>query len=107
MTGLAAAEAAVARRAGTPALRASSPAATTLFSDLMRFPQAPGPAERALGGGPRLSPRAARRSARTWRPVVTEWFGQRFRCLAFDLPGHGSSAPLAEDNRPFGSWGAP
>jgi pimeloyl-ACP methyl ester carboxylesterase len=32
-------------------------------------------------------------SARTWRPVMTGPFGQRFRCLAFDLPGHGSSAP--------------
>jgi pimeloyl-ACP methyl ester carboxylesterase len=32
-------------------------------------------------------------SARTWQPVMTGPFGQRFRCLAFDLPGHGSSAP--------------
>jgi pimeloyl-ACP methyl ester carboxylesterase len=32
-------------------------------------------------------------SARTWRPVMTGPFGQRFRCLALDLPGHGSSAP--------------
>jgi pimeloyl-ACP methyl ester carboxylesterase len=32
-------------------------------------------------------------SARTWDPVLTGPFGQRFRCLAFDLPGHGSSAP--------------
>jgi pimeloyl-ACP methyl ester carboxylesterase len=32
-------------------------------------------------------------SARTWRPVMTGPFGQRFRCLAFDLPGHGASAP--------------
>lgn len=30
-------------------------------------------------------------SARTWHPVITGWFGQRFRCLAFDLPGHGES----------------
>jgi pimeloyl-ACP methyl ester carboxylesterase len=31
-------------------------------------------------------------SARTWRPVMTGSFGQRYRCLAFDLPGHGDSA---------------
>jgi pimeloyl-ACP methyl ester carboxylesterase len=31
-------------------------------------------------------------SARTWAPVMTGSFGQRFRCLAFDLPGHGGSA---------------
>jgi pimeloyl-ACP methyl ester carboxylesterase len=30
-------------------------------------------------------------SARVWAPVITGWFGQRFRCLAFDLPGHGES----------------
>jgi len=32
-------------------------------------------------------------SARTWAPVMTGPFGHRFRCLAFDLPGHGESAP--------------
>ncbi|HEY6313807.1 MAG TPA: alpha/beta hydrolase [Streptosporangiaceae bacterium] len=32
-------------------------------------------------------------SSRTWLPVMTAPFGQRYRCLAFDLPGHGSSAP--------------
>ena len=32
-------------------------------------------------------------SARTWDPLLTGPFGQRFRCLALDLPGHGSSAP--------------
>jgi pimeloyl-ACP methyl ester carboxylesterase len=32
-------------------------------------------------------------SARTWHPMMTGPFGQRFRCLALDLPGHGSSAP--------------
>jgi pimeloyl-ACP methyl ester carboxylesterase len=31
-------------------------------------------------------------SARTWAPVLAGPFGQRFRCLAFDLPGHGDSA---------------
>ncbi len=31
-------------------------------------------------------------SARTWQPVMTGEFGRRFRCLAFDLPGHGESA---------------
>ena len=31
-------------------------------------------------------------SARTWQPLLTGPFGQRFRCLAFSLPGHGLSA---------------
>ena len=31
-------------------------------------------------------------SARTWQPLLTGPFGQRFRCLAFSLPGHGQSA---------------
>ncbi len=31
-------------------------------------------------------------SARTWNTVMTGSFGRRFRCLAFDLPGHGGSA---------------
>jgi pimeloyl-ACP methyl ester carboxylesterase len=35
-------------------------------------------------------------SARTWQPVMTGPFGQRFRCVAFDLPGHGSSAPATK-----------
>lgn len=30
-------------------------------------------------------------SARTWLPVMTGDFGQRFRCVALDLPGHGQS----------------
>jgi pimeloyl-ACP methyl ester carboxylesterase len=34
-------------------------------------------------------------SARTWQPIMTGPFGQRFRCLALDLPGHGESAPAA------------
>ncbi|HEX4830070.1 MAG TPA: hypothetical protein VH478_03140 [Trebonia sp.] len=28
-------------------------------------------------------------SSRTWLPIVTSDFGQRFRCLTFDLPGPG------------------
>jgi pimeloyl-ACP methyl ester carboxylesterase len=32
-------------------------------------------------------------SARTWDPVIAGRFGQRFRCLALDLPGHGQSGP--------------
>jgi pimeloyl-ACP methyl ester carboxylesterase len=32
-------------------------------------------------------------SARTWLPVLTGAFGQRLRCVALDLPGHGQSAP--------------
>jgi pimeloyl-ACP methyl ester carboxylesterase len=35
-------------------------------------------------------------SARTWLPVLTGPFRRRFRCLAFDLPGHGQSAPAAD-----------
>ena len=34
-------------------------------------------------------------SSRTWGPVMAGPFGQRFRCLALDLPGHGDSAPAA------------
>jgi len=34
-------------------------------------------------------------SARTWQQVMAGPFGQRFRCLAFDLPGHGYSAKAA------------
>jgi pimeloyl-ACP methyl ester carboxylesterase len=34
-------------------------------------------------------------SSRTWNEVMTGPFGQRYRCLAFDLPGHGDSAPAA------------
>lgn len=35
-------------------------------------------------------------SARTWQPLLTGPFGQRFRCLAFSLPGHGLSAPAID-----------
>ena len=35
-------------------------------------------------------------SARVWNPLLTGAFGERFRVLAIDLPGHGGSAP-AED----------
>lgn len=35
-------------------------------------------------------------SARTWRPLLEGSFGRRFRCLAFDLPGHGHSAWAAD-----------
>lgn len=35
-------------------------------------------------------------SSRTWLPVMTSDFGQQFRCLALDLPGHGQSAPAAD-----------
>jgi hypothetical protein len=51
MTGVTAAEAVLARTAGTPMPRVViAAAAIRVFSDLMRFPQAPGPAERAVGG---------------------------------------------------------
>ncbi len=32
-------------------------------------------------------------SADTWRPLLDGPFGERFRCLALDLPGHGESPP--------------
>jgi pimeloyl-ACP methyl ester carboxylesterase len=35
-------------------------------------------------------------SARTWRQLMAGPFGQRFRCLALDLPGHGRSAPPSD-----------
>jgi pimeloyl-ACP methyl ester carboxylesterase len=35
-------------------------------------------------------------SAKTWLPVLTGSFGQRFRCLALDLPGHGRSEPARD-----------
>jgi pimeloyl-ACP methyl ester carboxylesterase len=34
-------------------------------------------------------------SSRTWHAILTGPLGQRFRCLAFDLPGHGDSAPAS------------
>ena len=35
-------------------------------------------------------------SARVWNPLLTGAFGERFRVLALDLPGHGGSAPAAD-----------
>jgi len=35
-------------------------------------------------------------SAGTWRRLLAGPFGQRFRCLALDLPGHGRSAPARD-----------
>jgi pimeloyl-ACP methyl ester carboxylesterase len=35
-------------------------------------------------------------SARTWLPVLAGGFGQRLRCLALDLPGHGQSEPASD-----------
>jgi pimeloyl-ACP methyl ester carboxylesterase len=35
-------------------------------------------------------------SARTWLPILSGDFGQRFRCLALDLPGHGQSEPARD-----------
>jgi pimeloyl-ACP methyl ester carboxylesterase len=34
-------------------------------------------------------------SSRTWRALMAESFGERFRCVALDLPGHGRSKPAA------------
>ena len=35
-------------------------------------------------------------SSRTWRALMAGPFGQRFRCLALDLPGHGRSVPAVD-----------
>jgi pimeloyl-ACP methyl ester carboxylesterase len=35
-------------------------------------------------------------SSATWRHLLAGPFGQRYRCLALDLPGHGAS-PAAPD----------
>jgi pimeloyl-ACP methyl ester carboxylesterase len=35
-------------------------------------------------------------SSRTWRQLLAGPFGQTFRCLALDLPGHGQSAPARD-----------
>jgi len=45
------------------------------------------------GGRPVIFVHGNSCSARTWDPLLTGPFGQGFRCLALDLPGHGSSAP--------------
>jgi pimeloyl-ACP methyl ester carboxylesterase len=37
-------------------------------------------------------------SASTWLPVLTGSFGQQFRCLALDLPGHGQSEPARDQS---------
>jgi pimeloyl-ACP methyl ester carboxylesterase len=37
-------------------------------------------------------------SARVWHPLLASEFGDRFRCLALDLPGHGRSAPAARSD---------
>lgn len=35
-------------------------------------------------------------SSRTWNGIMSGPFGRRFHCLAFDLPGHGDSAPASD-----------
>jgi pimeloyl-ACP methyl ester carboxylesterase len=35
-------------------------------------------------------------SSGTWRQLLAGPFGQRYRCLALDLPGHGRSAPASD-----------
>ncbi|MFC6083930.1 alpha/beta fold hydrolase [Sphaerisporangium aureirubrum] len=37
-------------------------------------------------------------SSRTWDALLTGAFGERFRCLALDLPGHGRSSVAARDD---------
>jgi pimeloyl-ACP methyl ester carboxylesterase len=38
-------------------------------------------------------------SAQTWNPLLAGPFGHRFRCLAFDLPGHGRSGRATDLSR--------
>jgi pimeloyl-ACP methyl ester carboxylesterase len=35
-------------------------------------------------------------SSRTWHHLLDGAFGQRYRCLALDLPGHGTSSPAVD-----------
>jgi pimeloyl-ACP methyl ester carboxylesterase len=37
-------------------------------------------------------------SARTWLSLLTSSFGDQFRCLALDLPGHGQSEPAQDQS---------
>jgi pimeloyl-ACP methyl ester carboxylesterase len=37
-------------------------------------------------------------SSGTWQGVLDGSFGQRFRCVAIDLPGHGDSEPAADSS---------
>lgn len=39
-------------------------------------------------------------SSRTWHALMDGPFGERFRCLAFDLPGHGHSKPADDYSLP-------
>ncbi|HEX4702243.1 MAG TPA: alpha/beta fold hydrolase, partial [Pseudonocardiaceae bacterium] len=49
-------------------------------------------AESAGTGRPVILLHGNSSSSRVWHPMMTGPFGQRFRCLALDLPGHGRSA---------------
>lgn len=51
------------------------------------------------GGRPALAIHCMLGSARMWEPVLTP-LGDRLRSTAFDLPGHGHSAPWPRDDTP-------
>ncbi|HEY3903473.1 MAG TPA: alpha/beta fold hydrolase [Streptosporangiaceae bacterium] len=53
-------------------------------------------AESAGAGRPVVFVHGNSASSGTWQGVLDGSFGQRFRCLAIDLPGHGDSAPAAD-----------
>lgn len=52
--------------------------------------------ESAGGGRPVVFVHGNSASSGTWQGVLEGSFGQRFRCLAIDLPGHGDSAPAVD-----------
>jgi len=53
-------------------------------------------AESAGDGRPVVFVHGNSASSGTWQGVLEGSFGRRFRCLAIDLPGHGDSAPAAD-----------
>jgi len=52
--------------------------------------------QRSQGGRAVIFVHGNSSSAKTWLPVMTGDFGQQFRCIALDLPGHGQSEPARD-----------